>query len=48
MMINDPEAFNKKAHDWAVMHAGAPRNDKSQQVKARTGLPQTQRVDDSV
>ncbi|KAI1368111.1 putative ubiquitin carrier protein [Xylaria arbuscula] len=48
MMINDPEAFNKKAHEWAVLHAGAPRSDKFQQVKARTGVPQRERVDDSV
>ncbi|KAI0906594.1 ubiquitin-conjugating enzyme/RWD-like protein [Ustulina deusta] len=47
MMINDPEAFNKKAHEWAVLHAGAPRSDRFQQVKPRTGIPQRERIDDS-
>ncbi|TGJ83207.1 hypothetical protein E0Z10_g5569 [Xylaria hypoxylon] len=47
MMINDPEAFNKKAHEWSVLYAGAPRNDRFQQVKPRTGIPQHERVDDS-
>ncbi|KAI1499560.1 ubiquitin carrier protein [Biscogniauxia marginata] len=50
MMINDPEGFNKKAHEWAVMHAGAPRNPKFQTVQARSTIPpqqQQQQVDDS-
>ncbi|KAI0872527.1 putative ubiquitin carrier protein [Hypoxylon argillaceum] len=47
MMINDPEGFNKKAHEWAVLHAGAPKNEKFQQVKPRPFLPQHERVDDS-
>jgi ubiquitin-conjugating enzyme (huntingtin interacting protein 2) len=25
MMVEDPDAFNRKAHDWAVQYAGAPR-----------------------
>lgn len=47
MMINDPEGFNKKAHEWAILHAGAPRNDKFQQVKPRTLQPSRERIDDS-
>jgi ubiquitin-conjugating enzyme (huntingtin interacting protein 2) len=27
MMLEDPERFAKKAHEWAVMYAGAPRRD---------------------
>ncbi|KAI0403348.1 putative ubiquitin carrier protein [Xylaria palmicola] len=47
MMMNDLDAFNKKAHDWAVLHAGAPRNQKFQQVKPRTATPQRTTVDES-
>ncbi|KAI1125819.1 putative ubiquitin carrier protein [Nemania abortiva] len=47
MMINDPEGFNKKAHEWAVLHAGAPKNDRFQQVKPRSVAPTLERVDDS-
>jgi ubiquitin-conjugating enzyme (huntingtin interacting protein 2) len=48
MMINDPEGFNKKAHEWAVLHAGAPRNDKFQAVKPRIKAdPPQEKVDDS-
>jgi ubiquitin-conjugating enzyme (huntingtin interacting protein 2) len=25
MMVEDPDAFNQQAHDWAVQYAGAPR-----------------------
>jgi ubiquitin-conjugating enzyme (huntingtin interacting protein 2) len=35
MLINDPEAFNNKAHEWAVLHAGAPRNPRFASVQAR-------------
>lgn len=27
MMLENPDGFAQKAHDWAVKHAGAPRND---------------------
>jgi ubiquitin-conjugating enzyme (huntingtin interacting protein 2) len=27
MMMEDPQAFAQKAHDWAVQYAGAPRRD---------------------
>ncbi|KAI0470787.1 ubiquitin carrier protein [Xylariaceae sp. FL0804] len=48
MMMTDPEGFNKKAHEWAVMHAGAPRNPKFQSVQPRSGLPaQENKIDDS-
>ncbi|KAI4862840.1 ubiquitin-conjugating enzyme/RWD-like protein [Hypoxylon rubiginosum] len=48
MMINDREAFNKKAHEWAVLHAGAPRNANFQSVQPRTFVtPQQQQIDDS-
>lgn len=46
MMINDREAFNKKAHEWAVLHAGAPRNSNFQSVQPRTPIV-PQQVDDS-
>jgi ubiquitin-conjugating enzyme (huntingtin interacting protein 2) len=35
MLINDPESFNNKAHEWAVLHAGAPRNPKFSSVQPR-------------
>lgn len=47
MMINDPDAFNHKAHEWAVMHAGAPQNVKFHGVKPRTAAATKQVVDDS-
>ncbi|CAJ2510518.1 Uu.00g133270.m01.CDS01 [Anthostomella pinea] len=46
MMINDPEGFNKKAHEWAVAYAGAPKNPKFQSVQARSANAPLQ-VDDS-
>ncbi|KAI1102551.1 ubiquitin-conjugating enzyme/RWD-like protein [Jackrogersella minutella] len=46
MMINDREAFNKKAHEWAVLHAGSPRNPNFQSVQPRTPVA-PQQVDDS-
>ncbi|KAI5917189.1 ubiquitin carrier protein [Camillea tinctor] len=49
MMLNDPDGFNKKAHEWAVTHAGAPKNPKYQASQSRSNvLPQpSQQVDDS-
>ncbi|KAI1822761.1 putative ubiquitin carrier protein [Xylaria intraflava] len=47
MMINDPEGFNKKAHEWAVIYAGAPKNAKFHEVKPRTIISPRERVDDS-
>ncbi|ORY70894.1 ubiquitin-conjugating enzyme [Pseudomassariella vexata] len=47
MMMDDPDAFNKKAHEWAANHAGAPRNPKFQSVKPRTIATAPQTVDDS-
>ncbi|KAI1330175.1 putative ubiquitin carrier protein [Xylariaceae sp. FL0255] len=35
MMLNDPEGFNKKAHDWAVEYARAPHNPKYQEISPR-------------
>ncbi|KAI1407675.1 ubiquitin-conjugating enzyme/RWD-like protein [Hypoxylon sp. FL1857] len=46
MMINDREAFNKTAHEWAVLYAGAPRNPNFQSVQPRTPAAPKQ-VDDS-
>ncbi|KAI1138415.1 ubiquitin-conjugating enzyme/RWD-like protein [Hypoxylon sp. FL0543] len=46
MMINDREAFNKKAHEWAVLYAGAPRNPNFQSVQSRTPAAPKE-VDDS-
>ncbi|KAI0828754.1 ubiquitin-conjugating enzyme/RWD-like protein [Hypoxylon sp. FL0890] len=46
MMINDREAFNKKAHEWAVLYASAPRNPNFQSVQPRTPAAPKQ-VDDS-
>ncbi|KAI2609124.1 ubiquitin-conjugating enzyme/RWD-like protein [Hypoxylon fragiforme] len=46
MMINDREAFNKKAHEWAVLHAGAPQNPNFQSVQPRTVIA-PQQIDDS-
>ncbi|KAI1749700.1 putative ubiquitin carrier protein [Xylaria castorea] len=48
MMINDPEGFSRKAHEWAVSYAGAPRNDKYDQAKPRTNIaPPEWMIDDS-
>ncbi|RYP40917.1 hypothetical protein DL767_001398 [Monosporascus sp. MG133] len=37
MMMSDPPAFNKKAHEWAVQFAGARRNPAFQSVTPRSG-----------
>jgi ubiquitin-conjugating enzyme (huntingtin interacting protein 2) len=42
MLMNDPEKFQQKARDWAIMHAGAPETTKwrstaTAPVKAQTG-----------
>ncbi|KAI1767969.1 ubiquitin-conjugating enzyme/RWD-like protein [Hypoxylon sp. FL1150] len=48
MMINDLEAFNNKAHEWAVLFASAPNNPKFQSVQPRTYIsPDQQQIDDS-
>ncbi|KAI2601867.1 ubiquitin-conjugating enzyme/RWD-like protein [Hypoxylon sp. NC1633] len=46
MMLNDREAFNKKAHEWAVLHAGAPQNVVYQSLQPRNHLA-PQQVDDA-
>ncbi|KAI0381234.1 ubiquitin-conjugating enzyme/RWD-like protein [Hypomontagnella monticulosa] len=46
MMLTDREAFNNKAHEWAVLHAKAPSNPKFQYMKPRTSVAPTQ-VDES-
>lgn len=48
MMMTDPPAFNKKAHEWAVQHASAPRNPTFQSVQPRSGIQQaSQAIDES-
>ncbi|KAI0160072.1 ubiquitin-conjugating enzyme/RWD-like protein [Hypoxylon sp. FL1284] len=47
MMIYDREGFEKKAHEWAVLHANAPINAKYQSAQRAFAAPQQQRVDDS-
>ncbi|KAI1336338.1 putative ubiquitin carrier protein [Xylariaceae sp. FL0016] len=47
MMTNDPEGFKKKAHEWAVIHAGAPENPQFA-ANAKSHAPQQQtRVDEA-
>jgi ubiquitin-conjugating enzyme (huntingtin interacting protein 2) len=46
MMMTDIDAFNHKAHEWAVMYAGAPPNSTFQKVKSRTVIA-PQEVDES-
>ncbi|KAI0124038.1 ubiquitin-conjugating enzyme/RWD-like protein [Xylariales sp. AK1849] len=45
MLLNDEHEFNRKAHEWAVQHAGAPRNPKYERSNQRTA-PQQQQVRD--
>ncbi|KAK7750260.1 Ubiquitin-conjugating enzyme E2 1 [Diatrype stigma] len=48
MMMTDPPAFNKKAHEWAVQYASAPRNPTFQSVQPRSGTQQaSQAIDES-
>ncbi|KAH7032647.1 ubiquitin-conjugating enzyme/RWD-like protein [Microdochium trichocladiopsis] len=48
MMIHDLDGFNRKAHEWAVRHAGAPHNPKLQSVQPRSSLQASPSVvDDS-
>ncbi|KAK8029576.1 ubiquitin conjugating enzyme [Apiospora rasikravindrae] len=46
MMIADPDGFNAKAHEWAISHAGAPKNTKFQSVRPRTN-PAKQEIDEA-
>lgn len=46
MMMADPDGFNAKAHEWAVSHAGAPRNTKFQSVRPRINLAK-QEIDEA-
>ncbi|KAI1843146.1 hypothetical protein JX265_009885 [Neoarthrinium moseri] len=49
MMMTDPEAFNIKAHEWAVLHADAPKNATFSGVKPRqaatSAAAQPQQID---
>lgn len=47
MMMHDPDAFNQKAHEWAVKHAGAPRNDRYSSVTPRASAPAPQEIDEA-
>ncbi|KAI1437396.1 putative ubiquitin carrier protein [Xylaria sp. CBS 124048] len=47
MMISDPEAFSKKAHEWSVIYAGAPTNPRYYETKPRPVVNARERVDDS-
>ena len=47
MMMHDPDAFNQKAHEWAVLHAGAPRNEKYSRVTPRAAAPAPQKIDEA-
>ncbi|KAK8062706.1 hypothetical protein PG997_014803 [Apiospora hydei] len=46
MMMADPDGFNAKAHEWAISHAGAPKNTKFQGVRPRTNLAK-QEIDEA-
>ncbi|KXJ92518.1 ubiquitin-conjugating enzyme/RWD-like protein [Microdochium bolleyi] len=48
MMINDLDGFNRKAHEWAVRHAGAPHNPKLQSVTPRSAMQVSQSPADDV
>ncbi|KAK4191337.1 putative ubiquitin carrier protein [Podospora australis] len=39
MMMEHPEEFAQKAHDWAVMYAGAPRRDQPKHNYKQTAPP---------
>lgn len=45
MMMDDPGAFARKAHDWAVKHAGAPRNE-NLTISYQSIQPAAQKKDD--
>ncbi|KAI0398090.1 putative ubiquitin carrier protein [Xylariaceae sp. FL0594] len=48
MLLNDPEAFNRKARQWAIMYANAPQNGSFQSVRPRSGInPQALANDES-
>ncbi|KAI1076660.1 ubiquitin-conjugating enzyme/RWD-like protein [Whalleya microplaca] len=46
MMMINPDGFCKKAHDWAVMYANAPRNPKFHTAQPRTAFAPPQ-IDES-
>jgi ubiquitin-conjugating enzyme (huntingtin interacting protein 2) len=46
MLMTDPDAFNHKAHEWAVQYAGAPSNPKFSSVKPRSTTAAQKVVDD--
>ncbi|KAL6920880.1 hypothetical protein ACHAPO_004437 [Fusarium lateritium] len=45
MMIESPERFAVKAHDWAVQYAGAPRKEVDLSQYKQEGAPATPKVD---
>ncbi|EKJ74652.1 hypothetical protein NXS19_002552 [Fusarium pseudograminearum] len=45
MMMESPERFAAKAHDWAVQHAGAPRRDVDLSQYKSEGAPAPPKVD---
>ncbi|KAK7953093.1 ubiquitin conjugating enzyme [Apiospora saccharicola] len=47
MMMADLDGFNAKAHEWAISHAGAPRNTKFESVRPRTNLAKQQEIDEA-
>ncbi|KAI1377055.1 ubiquitin-conjugating enzyme/RWD-like protein [Hypoxylon crocopeplum] len=49
MMMNDKDGFERKAHEWAVLYAGAPSNSNFQAAppRAHPSQPTPQQVDDS-
>ncbi|KAH8652222.1 ubiquitin-conjugating enzyme [Xylariales sp. PMI_506] len=46
MLMNDPDAFNHKAHEWAVLHGGAPRNPKFETIKKSRMAATPQQIDE--
>jgi len=46
MLINDPEAFNRKARQWAIMYANAPQNGSFQSVTPRSTINPQALIDD--
>lgn len=45
MLMDDPESFAQKAHDWAVKFAGAPRRDMPFSSYEKEKKPEVQRDD---
>lgn len=47
MLMEDPDEFARKAHDWAVQYAGAPRREMAPSKQEKRKAPEPKKDDPS-